>query len=90
MVFLAFVVPPLLQVVSMIGSHGSSMLISGWFNHYGVIVVVGELAIGSIFLFRALRFRYALLSLLLYVPLTVLLIQGVGLFVAGAVFNDYL
>ncbi len=64
--------------------------IDAWLNEYGPLVVLGELATGSVFLFRAFQPRYAVLSLILYVPLMVLLIQGVGLFVAGLVFNDYL
>ena len=85
MILLAVVVPPLTQAVLMIAFHGSQ-----WLNQYGPIVVLGQLAMGSIFLFRALQPRYAFPCLLLYVPLGVLLIHGAGLVVAGAVFNDYL
>src|SRR5687768_2034402 len=86
----AFIVPSLIQVALMLAFHGSSTPVSQWMYQYGLIVVLGEVALGSVFLFRAFRLRYALLLLIPYVPLTVLLIHGVGLFVAGAVFNDFL
>ena len=74
----------------MLAFHGSSTFVAQWISQYGPVVVLGEVALGSVFLFRAFRFRYALVLLIPYVPLMVLLIHGVGLFVAGAVFNDYL
>jgi len=90
LIALALVVPPLIQVALMLSFHGSSTLVSQWMYQYGPIVVLGEVTLGSLFLFRAFRLRYALLLLIPYVPIMVLLIQGVGLFVAGVVFSDYL
>jgi len=87
---MAVLVPSLIQTALMLAFHGSSTAISRWINQYGLLVLLAEVAIGSALLFRAFSLPYALLLLIPYVPLTVALIQGVGLFVAGVVFNDYL
>ena len=87
---LALLVPSLIETALMLAFHGSSSPVLRWFNQYGPVVVLGEVAIGSVFLFKTFQARYALLLLIPYVPLMVLLIHGVGLVVAGAVFNDYL
>lgn len=61
----AIVVPPLLQAVLMISTDGTA--IDAWLNQsqYGPLVVLGEVAMGGVFLFRALKPRLAFLSLIL-------------------------
>lgn len=64
--------------------------VSEWIANYGFLFVLINIGIGSIFLFRAFRALYVVPMLVAYVPMMVLLIQFVGLAVAGIVFQDYL
>ena len=54
LIAMAVLVPSLIQTALMLAFHGSSTTISGWINQYGLLVLLAEVAIGSVFLFLSL------------------------------------